>query len=189
MLQTMRPRGNLPTIRLAPIEDPAPSEPQGGTDPSFEAFFRANATKLYRAVYLLAHDAGDAEDLVQEAFVRVWERWHRVGAMADPVGYLYRTAMNGFRSRWRHLAVLAKHAGSGPLPPPDLLAQVDERVAVVRALGTLPVRMRAALVLTDYLGYSTDEAAGVLGVRTSTVRSLASQARRTLRERMGERDG
>jgi RNA polymerase sigma-70 factor (sigma-E family) len=190
MLETMESRGHVPTHQVGSRTDPAPVETvDRRPDETFEAFFDANASRLYRAMYLVGCDAAEAEDLAQEAFVRVWERWGRVKGMADPVGYLYRTAMNDQRSRWRHRGVQAKHAGEQGPNRRDPLAQVDDRDAVIRALGTLPKRTRAALVLIDYLGYSSEQAARVLGVRAATVRSLASQGRKALRERTGGRDG
>ena len=67
----------------------------------FEDFFKAEQHRLFGALCLLTHDRIEAEEIDQDAFVRVWERWDRVGAMADPTGYLYRVAMNLFRSRYR----------------------------------------------------------------------------------------
>ncbi|HEY5859013.1 MAG TPA: sigma factor, partial [Actinomycetota bacterium] len=67
----------------------------------FEDFFKAEQHRLFGALCLLTHDRIEAEEIGQEAFVRVWERWDRVGVMADPTGYLYRVAMNLFRSRYR----------------------------------------------------------------------------------------
>ena len=67
----------------------------------FEEFFEAERGRLFRALLLITHDSTDAEDLMQEAFVRVWERWDRVGTLDDPVGYLFKTALNLRRSALR----------------------------------------------------------------------------------------
>src|SRR2546428_3542908 len=74
----------------------------------FRAFFEAEYRRLARAVYLLTDDIAEAEDVAQEAMVRVYERWERVRAMDSPTGYLYRTAMNLNRSRLRKLMTNAK---------------------------------------------------------------------------------
>ena len=120
---------------------------------------------------------------MQDAFLRVWERWGQVGAMGDPVGYLYRTAMNLFRKRYRR-AVLAIRRSMGLTPSRDDFADADEREAVRRVLSTLPPRQRAALVLTEMLGFSPNEAGHALGVQASTVRSLSHQGRESFRRAM-----
>jgi DNA-directed RNA polymerase specialized sigma24 family protein len=65
---------------------------------AFEDFFHAHQ-RLLRAMYLATGDRHEAEDLAQEAFVRIFERWERVRSLDDPAGYLYRTALNARRSR------------------------------------------------------------------------------------------
>jgi RNA polymerase sigma-70 factor (ECF subfamily) len=106
--------------------------------------------------------------------------------MDDPTGYLYRTAMNVFRSRYRR-ARLATRRAMG-LAPRDEFAEADARRAVTGALRTLPSRQRAALVLTDLIGFSSEEAGHALGVKASTVRALATQGRETLRRTMEPND-
>ena len=120
---------------------------------------------------------------MQDAFLKVWERWDRVGTMDDPVGYLYRTAMNLFRKRYRR-AALAVRRSIGLMPSGDDFADADDRETVRRVLATLPPRQRAALVLTEMLGFSSAEAGRALGVRASTVRSLSHQGRESFREAM-----
>ncbi len=128
----------------------------------------------------------EAEELMQDAFLAVWERWDRVRTMESPTGYLYRAAMNAFRSRLRRAKLLTKRL-VGRVPE-DEFARADERDAVARALGALPPRQRAAIVLTELLGYSSEEAGDALGVRAVTVRSLASQARAVLKRNLERTD-
>ncbi len=124
---------------------------------------------------------------MQDAFLKVWERWEQIGAMDDPVGYLYRTAMNLFRKRYRR-AVLAIRRSIGLAPSQDDFADADERDTVRRVLSTLPPRQRAALVLTEMLGFSPNEAGRALGVQASTVRSLSHQGRESFRRAMEVED-
>jgi RNA polymerase sigma factor (sigma-70 family) len=161
---------------------PEPAGPAG-----FEAFFQAEHVRLQRALYLVTGDAQEAEELMQDAFIAVWERWDRVGAMQEPTGYLYRTAMNRFRSRLRRATRAAKRA-MGADEAGDAFAAADERDALARALAQLTDRQRAAIVLTEVLGYGSEEAGRILGVKDGTVRSLASQARSALRTHLEERD-
>ena len=62
---------------------------------------------------------------MQDAFLKVWERWDRVGRMDDPVGYLYRTAMNLFRKRYRR-AMLAVRRTVGLTPANDDFSEADD---------------------------------------------------------------
>jgi RNA polymerase sigma-70 factor, ECF subfamily len=161
--------------------------PEPARPPSFEAFFQVEHERLQRALYLVTGDVQEAEELMQDAFIAVWERWDRVGEMDEPTGYLYRTAMNRFRSRLRRASRAAKRA-VGAREGGDAFAEADERDALARALLRLPERQRAAVVLTELLGYSSEEAGRILGVKDVTVRSLASQARAALRTHLEETD-
>lgn len=153
----------------------------------FEGFFAANRERLFRALWLVARDRHEAEEVAQDAFLKVWERWDRVAGMVDPEGYLYRTAFNLHRNR-RRRSLLALRRLVRATPPPDPTDAVDDRDQVVRALGTLTPRQRSALVLTDLVELTSEEAARALGVRPSTVRVLAARARTTLREEIGGQD-
>jgi RNA polymerase sigma-70 factor (ECF subfamily) len=154
--------------------------------PDFVAFYEAHRDRLYRALWLMTRDAHDADELSQEAFLRLWERWDRVSGVADPEGYLYRTAMNLFRNR-RRRAVLALRRAVGAAPR-DELEQVEARDTILRAMDALTPAQRAALVLTDLLDLTSEEAASALRVRPSTVRVLAARGRATLRDRLGGLD-
>jgi RNA polymerase sigma-70 factor, ECF subfamily len=68
-----------------------PTEPLG-----FEAFFAARYETLYRALWLVTRNRHEAEEIAQDAFLRIWERWPRVAGMNDPAGYLYRAGMTSF---------------------------------------------------------------------------------------------
>jgi RNA polymerase sigma factor (sigma-70 family) len=124
---------------------------------------------------------------MQEAFLRVWERWDRVQEMDDPTGYLYKTALNPNRKRIRRASVAIRRAiGLGPSR--DSIAEVEARDAVVRALGALTPRQCESIVLVDLLDYSSEEAGRVMGIKAATVRVLASQGRAALRQNAGETD-
>ncbi len=154
---------------------------------SFEAFFATEHMRLLRALYVLTGNAEEAEELMQESFIALWERWDRVGTMEEPTGYLYRTAMNRYRSGRRRATRLARKALS-PGISPDAFAVADERDALARALDRLPARQRAAIVLVELLGFDAASAARILGVKAVTIRSLASQARAELRKTLEDLD-
>ena len=169
------------------VTEPDQAPGPGKVPVDFESFFLGHHLRLFRALWLMTRNRHEAEEVMQDAFLRVWERWDRVATPPDPEGYLYRTAMNAFRSRARRAAVAVRKA-VGQLPADDELAAVESREAVVRALAPLPPRQRAAIVLTDVLDMSSEEAAKALGIKAVTVRVLAARARSTLKRGMGERD-
>jgi RNA polymerase sigma factor (sigma-70 family) len=154
----------------------------------FAAFFAEHHGGLFRALWLLTRDRHEAEEVAQEAFLRLWERWDRVSAGPDPAAYLYRTAMNHWRSRLRRIAVAARRVVHQPWRD-DGIEGVDARDVVVRALAGLPPRQRAAVVLVDVLDLTSERAGAVLGIRPVTVRVLAARGRATLANEMGALDG
>ena len=156
------------------------------TSERFEDFFELEHERLLRALYLVTGNGSEAEDIMQEAFVKVLERWDAVRWMDNPSGYLYRTAMNTFRTRYRRgLTALRRLVSLAPRER-DLFQDVEVREDIRQALSALTPRQRAAVVLTDLLGYSSDEAAELMGIKAPTVRVLASQARARLRSSDGE---
>jgi RNA polymerase sigma-70 factor (ECF subfamily) len=149
-------------------------------DRSFEDFFEVEQERLLRLLWMVTGSLEEAEDIVQDAFLRVWERWPKVASMESPTGYLHQVAMNLFRNRFRR-ARLGLRKVVGAEPPIDAFGSADDRISVSSALRNLTPKQRAALVLTDLLGYPAEEAGRMLGIRGSTVRSLSSTARATLR--------
>jgi RNA polymerase sigma-70 factor, ECF subfamily len=156
--------------RQTMVEEPA----------SFEEFFHLERDRLFRVMFVIAGDRQEAEDLSQEAFARVWERWPAVGEMENPAGYLHRTAMNLFRSRYRR-ALLAARRGIAMTAETDAFEAIDDRQVALQALSSLPPRQRAAIVLTEVLRYTAEEAGSMLGIRAATVRALHFQARSALK--------
>jgi RNA polymerase sigma-70 factor (ECF subfamily) len=148
-------------------------------EPSFEEFFRSTRGRLFTALVVMTGDRAEAEELLQDAFLKVWERWERVAGMDNPTGFLYRVSINLYRKRLRR-AALAIRKVVDPTPAVDQFADVDMRDEAVRLLGRLTPRERAAVVVTAYLGYSGEEAGRLLGIQGSTVRVLTGRARAKL---------
>ena len=162
-----------------------PSErPPIGPASTFEAFFEQNRARLFGAMCLATGNRHEAEEIVQDAFLKVLERWERVSELEDPTGFLFRTAINLFRSRARR-ARLAMRQALMLAPRTDDLAAIEDRDEVARMLRGLTPHQRAALVLTNYLGYPSEQAALMLGVRASTVRALATKGRAVARQTVG----
>ena len=151
--------------------------------PSFEAFYLENHRDVYAAMWLVTRNRHEAEEIAQEAFLRVLERWDRVSSLEDPIGYVFRTATNVWRSRGRRAAVALRRV-MRTAPAPDELEFAESRADVIHALSALTPRQRAALVLVDLVGLTSEQAGKALGIRAATVRVQAARARAALREGM-----
>lgn len=170
-------------LRIVRHEERAPD----GDLVSFDAFFAAESGTLFRRMWLVTRDRYEAEEVVQDAFLSVYERWDRVSAMGDPTGYLYRTAFNAWKKRGRRVARAMKQVLLR-IPVDDEFEAADARTVVGEALEHLAPRQRAALVLTELLGFSSEEAGEILGIQAVTARVLASQARTAMRRHLGDAD-
>lgn len=152
--------------------------------PTFEDFFVTEHARLFGALCFVTGDRDEAEEIMQDAFLRLWERWDRL-RLDDAPAYLFRTAINVFRNRYRR-ASLSLRKTLAIAPSEDAFATVDDRDLVVRTLRDLTADQRAAVLLTGYVGLTSEEAGQMLGMRPSTVRTLATRARAAIRERAGE---
>jgi RNA polymerase sigma-70 factor (sigma-E family) len=154
----------------------------------FERFVTDHSERLLRTAYLIVWDAGEAEDLVQECLARVARRWPRVRAMDQPVAYarriLINLALDGTTRRNRRRDELALESDSGDgvdhaaaVP----LTQVEDAVVLLPALGELPPRQRAVLVLRYFEDLTEAQTAELLGCSIGTVKSTTSHAFARLR--------
>ena len=170
--------------------DVPPDEPFGDAPEdlarSFEDFFEIEYGNLLGALYLITGNRHEAEDVAQDAFLQVWRRWDLIEALASPTGYLYRTAMNAWRMRRRRMILATKHVLPWTAQRDDVFDEIEMREDLRRHLASLTPRQRAAVVLTELLGYPSDEAAKTLGISASTVRVLTMRAREALRTSMGD---
>lgn len=155
----------------------------GGSLSEFETFVVQRQDALLRTAYLLTQDHGLAEDLVQDAMIKVYRRWRRNGQPNSPVAYTRRVLVNEYISHQRlrrstEVPIETDRMAAEPAAPEP----VDDRLVMWQALGTLPPRQRAVLVLRAYEGLSDPEIAEHLDCATGTVRSLAARAYAHLRQ-------
>ncbi len=145
---------------------------------AFDALYEAHYSRLVVALRMAGSDAGDAEDLAQEAFVRVLVRWRSI---ADPAAYLFRTAFR-LQGRLRSRAARARRTTEASLPAQAASTEevVLRRRAVADALAHLTLRQRQCAVLALFLGYPTDDVADLLRIRPATVRVHLHAARAAL---------
>jgi RNA polymerase sigma-70 factor (ECF subfamily) len=130
---------------------------------------------------VVTRNPSEAEELTQEAFVRAWQRWDRVSQSADPGAYVRKIAFNAHLSALRRAGRVTERYLRRE-PERDVAELVEARDTVEAALLELPTRQRTALVLVDGLGYTSDAAAEIMGVRSGTVRRLASLGRTRVHE-------
>lgn len=146
----------------------------------FERYVEQRSARLLRTAYLLCRDWATAEGLLQTALAKAWTAWRRVGENPDP--YVYRILANThaswWRRRWRAEIPAADVPDTVVADDADL---VGSRDAVRQAVGCLPPRRRAVIVLRYFADLADDEIAGVLGCSVATVRSQASRALAKLR--------
>ena len=119
----------------------------------FGAFFEQHHERLFRALWLLTRNRQEAEEVMQDAFLRLWERWDKVTGGPDPVGYLYRTALNVWRSRLRRAAVAARKVIHHIQADHEIAEVLDRKYATVRT-----IQRRAVIRLQEILQISAEPA-------------------------------
>jgi RNA polymerase sigma-70 factor (ECF subfamily) len=172
--------------RTASLNDlTSPSDAIGGVA-SFEVFFELERDRLFAILALATGDRSEAEEIAQDAFVAVLERWDRVRLMDSPGGYLRRTAINIFRKRYTRGRFLARVGV--PLHTRTTSPPADSALVLSETLRALAPRQRAALVLTELLGYTGEDAGKALGVKASTIAALKHQGRAALKRDAEQND-
>ncbi len=137
--------------------------------------YRSSYAPMVRLAYLLTGSSALAEEVVQDAFIRIRGR---LGSVETPVAYLRAAVVNGSRNHHRHIEVERRLAPLAAAPE-AVEDQIDE---LGDALAGLPERQRAVLVLRYYQGLSEVEIASLLGCRPGTVKSLAYRGLAGLRK-------
>lgn len=144
----------------------------------WEALVTQNENRLYRAALAILGDPHEAEDAVQDAFVRYLEKAPR--DLENPSAWLTRVLVNGCKSRlrlaWRRVGPLPETL---PAPGPEEREELEE-------LFSLPPEDRAVIHLHYYEGYSTEEIAQMMSCRPGTVRSRLFRARERLKKLLEE---
>lgn len=148
----------------------------------FAALFHAERAGAFRLARLLTDDEASAEDLVADAFARMYPVWRR-GRVDEPAAYLRTAIVNAARSRWRRRAVERRSQSriATPASASDSAEQLTDRDRVRRALATLPPGMRAAVALRFLDDQSEADTAKALGVSAGTVKTQVSRGMQRLR--------
>jgi RNA polymerase sigma-70 factor (ECF subfamily) len=159
-----------------------------GDEAAFRRLARRHLQRGLAVARRIAGNAADAEEVVQEALLRVWTHAPRWRPTASYRTWFYRIVVNLCLDRRRRAAWMGlEEAGDPADPAPDAVTMIERDQtgrAVADAVAALPERQRAALVLTYYEGLGNEETAAVLGTSVSAVESLLIRGKRTLRERL-----
>ncbi|HYJ79396.1 MAG TPA: RNA polymerase sigma factor [Longimicrobiaceae bacterium] len=162
----------------APGPDPAP-------DP-FEELYRANYRRVYALTLRMTCDPERAEELTQDVFVRVWRNLGSFRGESAVSTWIHtvavRTTLQHLRGESRREARILSTDDVSRYGAEARRAMPETRVDLERALARLPQGARTVLLLVDVEGYPYDEAAGMLGVTTGTVKSQLHRARRLMME-------
>jgi RNA polymerase sigma-70 factor (sigma-E family) len=150
-------------------------------DEELELLVRTHEAALLRLAFLLCHDSARAEDLVQEALVRVLRRWRSAGVAEHPLAYARKTLVNEYLA-WRRLRWASEVVGDiDDAAVADQADELAERDLMWRLLAELSPRSRTVLVLRYYEHLPDTDIAVVIGARQATVRSIAARALSVLR--------
>jgi len=152
-------------------------------DDDWQATYRRLESPLFNVLLRMLWDAGEAEDVLHDAFLRLWDQRERV--KPDGIdGLVYHTALNLARNRlrWRSLRnwVGLDHVSHLELDTgPEQAGQLHE---LQRAMSKMPKRLRETLLLSEFGGLSSREIATVLGIAEGTVGSRKHAALNFLRQ-------
>ncbi len=148
--------------------------------PDWESLVTENEQKLFRAALAILGDPAEAEDAVQDAFLRYLEKAPR--DLKSPAAWLMRVTVNGCKSRlrlkWRQVLPLSEALE-------NQLRSREEREELTELWALAPAD-RAVIHLYYYEGYATAEIAAMTGLRPAAVRSRLSRARQRLRKLLAD---
>jgi RNA polymerase sigma-70 factor, ECF subfamily len=172
---------------------PVPS-PSSSPTPRFEIDALPWLKDVYRYALSLTREKADAEDIVQETYLRAHHSWHTYEPGTDCRRWLFTICRNAFlRSRTQQGALVVRNADdldrarnlpAGVAHSDDGLSSLDLGPAIDRAMADLPEPFRAAVFIVDVEDQSYEVAAGLLGVPVGTVRSRLFRGRRLLQQRL-----
>jgi RNA polymerase sigma-70 factor (sigma-E family) len=151
-----------------------------------ERLYASHIQEATRLAFLLTSEREVAEDLAQDAFVRVAGRFQDLRGAEAFSAYLMKSVVNACRAHWRRRKVERNYLERAARNQKTTTHQSDvvQRLAITGALDTLPLRQRTAVVLRHYIDLSERATADLMGCTVGTVKTLTSRGLATLRERM-----
>jgi RNA polymerase sigma-70 factor (ECF subfamily) len=154
-------------------------------DVQFEEFYGATRHRVLAFMLAVSDDRGEAQDAVQEAYARAWQRWDRLRSYEDPEAWVrlvaYRLVISAWRRARKRLIAHRRHGPPEPAGPPT-----PDRITVRAALRRLPDEQRLVVVLHHLLDLSIEDIARQTGAPASTVRTRLVRGRRRLATLIGD---
>ncbi|GHJ10179.1 MULTISPECIES: SigE family RNA polymerase sigma factor [Micromonospora] len=146
----------------------------------FDEFYRGSRQRLLGFVYALTGNLAEAQDAVQEAYIRAWQRWSTVSGYDDPEAWVRVVASRIAVSRWRSLRSRARAYLRHGVTTESVPGPGTETLEVVAALRQLPEEQRTALALYYLLGMPVAEVARETAAPVGTVKARLSRGRAAL---------
>lgn len=145
----------------------------------FDEFYLATVSRVVAQLYAMVGDLPEAEDAVQEAYARAWQRWRAIQDYTDPASWVrtvaYRIAVSSWRRSRSRRAAQARWGTGAPS------AQLDpDTVALVDALRRIPPDQRRAIVLHHLAGLPVKDIAAETGASVGAVKTRLSRGRQAL---------
>jgi len=165
-----------------------------GSHQAFAILVRRHTDRFYAAAFRIAGGAGEAEDLLQDSFLKIWQKpelW-KEDKGAKFTTWFYRILVNGnidrMRKRQKMVAdnSIIDFVADSRMNPETQAAENEEQMRMEQALNTLPERQKTALTLCFYEGLSNAEAADAMGVKVKALESLLMRAKTGLREALNQ---
>jgi RNA polymerase sigma-70 factor (ECF subfamily) len=148
--------------------------PEPNLRAEFGAHLEAHYPRLVAQLCLITLDPAEAQDLVQEAYARAWQRWSDVRQLPSPTGWIRRSAVRGVHRKWRRL-LSRRRTRPGTIPTED-----PQHRATLDALAAVAPHRRRVLVLADVAHLPLPEVAEVEGVSVEVARARLAEARAEL---------
>lgn len=178
---TMEAAGFVRPEPIAAFVPPTCAGADVRTEAEFTDLYENHFSELAAQVCAYLGDAAESQDLVQEAFLRAWQRWDKVGGYEEPVAWVRRVAWNLATSRHRRNQVVRRFLQKSSPPEPAPAASPDH-VALVSALQQVPAKRRKAIVMHYLADMSIASIAEHTGAKEGTVKSWLHRGRRELAE-------
>jgi len=154
----------------------------------FDDFYASTCRRVVGQVYAMIGDIGEAEDAVQEAFIRAWQRWTTLREYNDPEAWVrtvaYRAAVSSWRKAVNRFTAHRRHG-----PGADVPELGPEHVVLVQAMRKLTADQRRVVVLHHLVGLPVEDIARETGSAIGTVKSRLARGRRALAGELGELPG
>ena len=149
------------------------------TEEEFDAFYLGSYSRLVGQLFAMTGDLSEAQDVVQEAFIRAWDRRRQLSAVEHPEAWVrtvaWRLAVSRFRRARSALTAYRRHGVPDDAPPPEV-----HNAALVAALRQIPEAQRRAIVLHHLCDLSVEQVADETGSPTGTVKARLARGRAAL---------